>query len=296
MTTRPRVALATCAEFSQYDEDAPALLAALGARSLAVETVDWDDPSADWAAYDLVVISSTWDYVPRRDEFIAWAQRVPHLLNPPEIVRWNTYKGYLKDLASAGVPVVPTAFLAPDDPVDLPVAGEYVVKPAVGAGARDTSRYTTTDDAAAATSHILRLQQRGATVMVQPYLAGIDIQGETALLYLGGEYSHCVRKGALLETGAGDPGDVYRAPTIAAAVAEHAELKVAEQALDAVPGGAAQLLYARVDLLPGPSGSPVLLELELTEPSLYLTLSPDAPARYAAAIAGAADRVVGSVT
>lgn len=295
MTTGPRVALATCKEISQYDEDAPALLAALAAQPLAVESVDWDDPAADWAAYDLVVITSTWDYVPRREEFLAWTQQVPQLLNTPEIVRWNTYKGYLDDLASAGVPVVPTAFLAPGDPVELPVAGEYVVKPAVGAGARDTSRYST-EEAADATAHIARLHHRGITAMVQPYLAAIDTQGESALLYLGGEYSHCVRKGPLLEAGAGDPGDAYREPTIAAASADPAQLEVAEQALQAVPGGPDQLLYARVDLLPGPSGSPVILELELTEPSLFLTHSPGAPARYAAAIAEAADRGVRSTT
>lgn len=294
VTTCPRVALATCVEISQYDEDAPGLLAALAVQPLTVESVNWDDPAADWTAYDLVVITSTWDYFLRYEEFLAWAQRVPHLLNPPDIVRWNTHKTYLDDLARAGVPVVPTVFLTPGDPVDLPVSEEYVVKPAVGAGARDTARYSS-EEADAAASLVARLHGRGLTAMVQPYLAGVDTHGESALLYLGGEYSHCVRKGQILEVGAGDGGDVYRQPTITAVAATPAELNVAEQALQAVPGGAAQLLYARVDLIPGPAGSPVLLELELTEPSLYLNHSPDAPTRYAVAIAEAADRVPRSV-
>lgn len=289
MTSRPKVALVTCAEMSQYDEDAPDLLAALAAESVAAESMDWDDPTVDWAGYDLVVIRSTWDYATRRDEFVAWARRVPHLLNPADIIEWNTHKGYLAELDNAGVPVVPTTFATPDDPVDLPTAGEYVIKPAVGAGARDTARYTGAQ-ATEATSHLARLHHAGHTAMIQPYLTGVDVHGETSLLYLGGVYSHSIRKDAVLADGAGAVEGIYHTPAISLRSPEPAEWAVAEQGLEAVPGGPSRLLYARIDLVPGPAGAPVLLELELTEPSLFLTHSPGAAQRFAAAIAAAADR------
>ena len=44
-------------------------------------------------------------------------------------------------------------------------------------------------------------------------------------------------------------------------------------------------LYARVDLLPGPDGAPQIVEVELTEPSLYLAYADNAAERFAAAIA-----------
>ncbi len=294
MTSRPRVALATSAEFLQHDEDAPPLLAALAARDVSAEAAAWEDPAVDWAGYDLVVIRSTWDYAERHADFVSWAQRVPHLLNGVDIVKWNTDKRYLTDLAAAGVPVVDTTFIGPGEPAILPSEGEYVVKPAVGAGARDTVRYTSSD-AEVARLHVARLHRAGRTVMVQPYIEQVDLHGESALLYVGGQYSHSVLKGALLTAGT-DVGGEYREPTIAARVPDPAQFAVAEQALRAVPGGPAQLLYARVDLLPGPAGSPLLLELELTEPHLYLGYAPGAVEQFAAAIAAAADRVVPTVT
>lgn len=294
MNRSPRVALATCAQLPDQDEDGPALIAALADRGVvAAEPVVWDDRAVNWAGYDLVVIRSTWDYSAHRDDFVAWAQGVPCLLNPADIVRWNTHKGYLAELARAGIPVVPTAFLAPGDPVDLPASGEYVVKPAVGAGARDTARYRG-EEAAAAQSHVARLHQAGRTAMVQPYLTDIDVHGETSVIYVGGEYSHSIRKAPLLAASGPENDDNREA--ISARTPSPAELALAELALQAVPGGPAQLLYARVDLLPGPDGSPVLIELELTEPSLFLAHSPGAVDQFAEAIESAADRATEAVS
>jgi hypothetical protein len=60
---------------------------------------------------------------------------------------------------------------------------------------------------------------------------------------------------------------------------------VADAVLAAVaPLGHGDLLYARVDLVPGDDGAPLLLELELTEPSLNLAVGGDAAKRLAAAI------------
>ena len=244
----------------------------------------WDDHSVHWASYDLVVLRATWDYPLRRDEFVNWAESVPRLVNPADVVRWNTDKRYLRDLEGAGVPVVPTTWFSAGDAVALPVDGEYVVKPVVGAGGQDTARYRP-EHADLAAKHAERLLAQGQRVMVQPYLSAVDDLGETALLYLGGEYSHAIRKGPLLTAPHSIVDGLFRPESVGPREPSAAERELAEQALAAVPGGAHRLLYARVDLLPGPGGAPRLLELELTEPSFFLTTAPGAAERFAEVLA-----------
>jgi hypothetical protein len=285
----PRIALVTCRELPVGDDDGPALQAACTAVGLDADWRVWDDPAVDWGSYDLVVIRCTWDYVPRRDEFVAWARSVPRLANPAEVVCWNTDKTYLRDLAAAGAPVVPTTWLDPTGPdapseVRLPDHGDYVVKPAIGAGAQNTGRYAP-EDGVRAREHATRLLAAGQRVMVQPYLAAVDEVGETALLYCGGQFSHAVRKGALLTGPADVVEGLYRPETIDPREPSAAELAAGEAVLAAVPGGADRLLYARVDLAPGPDGAPLLLELEVTEPSFFLGAAPGAADRFARAVA-----------
>jgi glutathione synthase/RimK-type ligase-like ATP-grasp enzyme len=281
-----RIALATAAALPKLDEDGPLLLGALAERGLTGEPAVWDDPTVDWASFGLVVVRSTWDYARRRSEFLEWARmvdQVTRLANPLEVLAWNTDKRYLRELASVGLPVVPTTWLEPGDPTELPSSGEYVVKPAVSAGARDTNRYRPGDDAAAV-AHIERLQREGRTVMVQPYLPGVDTRGETALLHLGGRYSHAVRKGPMLHPGDGPVAGLYREEDIRPRIANGAERSVAERVLAAVPR-MTDLLYARVDLVPGSDGEPVLIEVELTEPSLFLSHAEGAARQLGDAIA-----------
>jgi glutathione synthase/RimK-type ligase-like ATP-grasp enzyme len=279
------VALATCRDHPAGDEDAPLLLAACAAAGLDVDWRVWDDAAVHWRSYDLVVIRSTWDYVPRRDDFIAWAESQPRLANPADLIRWNTDKTYLRDLAAAGVPVVPTEYLEPGEQPAWPAEwAEVVVKPAIGAGGQDTARYGA-DEADKARTHAGKLLAAGRRVVVQPYLAGVDDVGETAVVYVGGAYSHTLGKAALLQPGA--PAEIdglWRPERIEAREPSAAERAVAEQALAAVPGGPERLLYARVDLLPGPAGDPLVIEVELTEPSLFLTTVPAGADRFAAAI------------
>ena len=281
----PRVALATCRDHPAGDEDGPLLLAACAAVGLDVDWRVWDDAAVHWRSYDLVVIRSTWDYVPRRDDFVAWAQSQPRLANPADVVRWNTDKTYLRDLTAAGVPVVPTRHLDPGDRPDWPVGwAEVVVKPAVSAGSQDTARYGP-DEADRAHAHAAELLAAGRRVLVQPYLAAVDEVGETAVVQVGGAYSHAVGKAALLEPGGAAVIDaLWRPERLEEREPSAAERAVAEQALAAVPGGPERLLYARVDLLPGPAGEPLVIEVELTEPSLFLTAAPAAADRFAAAI------------
>jgi len=284
----PAVAVVTASVARGLDDDLAPLCDALDRRGIAHRLVDWDDPAVDWGAFGLVVVRSVWDYPRRRDELLAWAERVAArapVLNPPAILRWSSDKRYLADLERAGVPVVATAFAAPGREMDWPDAEEVVVKPAVSAGSLDTERYPA-GRLGAARAHVARLHAEGRTAMAQPYLAAVEERGETALVHLGGAYSHAIRKGPMLVPGLEVVSGLFVEEDIRPAAPSAREAAVARAALAAVPGGAERLLYARVDLVPGPDGEPVVLELELLEPSLFLAHAPGAADRLAAAIAG----------
>ncbi|MCM0675418.1 hypothetical protein NCC78_12070 [Micromonospora phytophila] len=287
----PRVALVTCTELADLDPDDRLLLAPLARRGVTAVPVVWDDPAADWSAYDLAVLRSPWDYAPRRDEFVSWADTVPTLANPADVVRWNTDKRYLAELSAAGVPTVPTGWVAPGERWEPPAEhGEYVVKPAVSAGSQDTGRYDLADPEhrRLAAAHVRRLGDAGRLAMAQPYLTAVDTAGETALLFLAGPdgpvFSHAIRKGPMLTGPDLGPDGLYKPEEITTRTATPEQLAVAEKTLAVVPGGVQRLLYARVDLIPGPDGNPVLVELELTEPSLFLGYADGAPERLADAI------------
>lgn len=271
---RPRVALATFDGFPElYDDDRLALGPLHDAGVDAVPVV-WD-AGADWSSYDLVVVRSTWDYTLRREQFLDWASGVPRLHNPFEVLAWNTDKRYLSELAAAGVPVVPTTFVAPGEPFEVP-SYEHVVKPTVSAGARDTRRFAAGESSQA---HAQALLEAGRTVMVQPYQAAVDDAGETALLSFLGEHSHAARKDPVLVPTLADPHDV----AITRRTASEAERAVARAALACVPVDG-PLLYARVDVVPGPDGQPLLMELEVTEPCLFFGQAPGSAERFAAAV------------
>ncbi|KUM81140.1 hypothetical protein J7F01_17560 [Streptomyces sp. ISL-22] len=274
----PRIALVTCRPGPEVtvDHDLPVLVRALQEAGAEADAVYWDDDAVDWGGYDLAVLRSTWDYSWRAAEFLAWAQRcgkATRLANPAEVVRWNADKRYLGDLAAAGVPVVPTRYLAPGDSPDLPDGHEYVVKPTSGAGARFAARYTP-DQHDTAVRQLARMHAEGFTAMVQPYVASIDVSGERALQFYGGRLLHASRKGAVLTPGTPYDERKVAHPGLEPWTPAPAELAVAERALAAVPV-AHELLYARVDLVDGedgPGGEPRVMELELVEPNLFLSL------------------------
>lgn len=287
MAGTPRIAVVTYDPRGEEhkDRDLPVLVAALREAGADAVAVHWDDPSADWAAFDLALIRSTWDYSWRAEEFTAWAERcgkATRLANPVDIVRWNADKRYLGQLAEAGVPVVPTRYFAPGDPVDLPADREYVVKPASGAGARYAARYPAGERDAAA-RQVERMHAEGFTVMVQPYLTGIDTHGERALQFFGGRLLHAGVKGAVLAPGTPYDADKVAHPDLRPWEPTAAELAVAERALAAVPGDQ-EPLYARVDLVTGPDGEPCVMELELIEPNLFLWLHPGSVPRVVEAV------------
>ena len=275
----PRLALATCAALPDLDADSALVLPELAALGVAAEVVVWDRSDVDWDSYDLVVVRSVWDYTGRREEFLAWARAVPRLVNPYDVLGWNTSKAYLRDLAAAGVPVVPTVVAAPGEAYDLPARGEVVVKPAVSAGARDTARVP----AGRAGPLVAALHRQGRTAVVQPYQSGVDEAGETAVVWFDGTLSHSARKAPLLVPGAPPPDADDE--VMSARTATDEEVRVAAAALAVVPGSGGDLPYARVDLVPGDDGRPRVLEVEVTEPSLFLQQAPGSAARFAAALA-----------
>jgi glutathione synthase/RimK-type ligase-like ATP-grasp enzyme len=286
-----RVALATCREFPALEADDARLVEPLARRGIVAAPAVWDDPAVDWAGFDLVVLRSTWDYPQKAAAFLAWIDRLPRVLNPAPVVRWNADKHYLRDLAAAGVPVVPTAFVAPGEAVTLP-GGPVVVKPAVGAGSKDAARYGP-GQAGEAVAHVRRLHRAGMAALVQPYLDRVEADGEADLVFLGGRYSHAARKGAMLGGGPRVEGPLFFHEDIRPHEATPAERAVAERALAAVPGGADRLLYGRVDLLPAAGGGLVVTEVELIEPSLFLGHGPDSAERLADLIGQAAGTVRG---
>lgn len=282
-----KVLFASCAEVPTGDGDDDALVGALADLGVHAEWAPWDS-GADFASADLVVLRSTWDYTERLPEFLAWCDTVPALANPVSVLRWNTDKSYLVELADRGVPIVPTTLLQPGDRPVWP-SGEFVVKPAVGAGSRGALRVAD-GDFAAADAH---WESLGVKALVQPYQSNVDSNGENALVFFGGQYSHAFTKSAMLTREAElDPSGTFIVERLRPAAPDAAQRRVAEDAVDAAVTllgiRRADLLYARVDLVSGSDGAPLLLELELSEPSLGFRQTDDsAPLRFASAVRAA---------
>lgn len=292
------LALVTAVSATGHDDDLVALLQACTQAGLQARAVAWDDATISWRRFDAALLRSPWDYTERLAEFLGWCDRVEQstqLLNPLPVVRWNTDKHYLADLASAGVPVVPTLFVEPEaEPLEAlqafllqQPAMEFVIKPTVSAGARDTQRYARTQEFAAS-NHIARLLEQTRSVMLQPYLCSVDHAGETALIYFNGEFSHAIRKGALLRPEQPATETPNALGDITPRDADPDERALAELALSAVARRLQleqPLPYARIDLIRDDHGLPTLLELELTEPSLFFDQAPGSADQFAAVLA-----------
>ena len=287
--TRGSVALVTCREALGIDYDMPLLLEAVRAAGIAVDEVCWDDESIDWSTYNHVVIRSTWDYHRRYDEFMQWVRSVSSvstMSNSLDVITWNTDKHYLAEVAAMGLPVVPTVFIEPghdgwpDQVHDLLAHGDVVVKPAISAGSNDTERHSNFD---AAQKHIAELLLAQRSVMLQPYMADVDVQSETGLVFIDGKFSHAFAKGPLLAQAKNMSGGLYAEEEIGVRQPTAEQLLIGERAVKWLLSRFGKLLYARVDLLPTAQG-PVIIEIELTEPSLYLLLHPEAATELANAL------------
>jgi len=280
-----RVAFATCWAFPDgAEEDRPA------AALLGADFVRWDDPDVDWSAYDRVVIRSTWDYTFRVGEFLGWTRSLGErrLRNTPQLVAFNSDKRYLAELSCR---TVPTLYVGPGD--RLPeLTGEVVVKPNVSAGARDTGRFSESSHPAAL-ALIEQIRATGRTALVQPHVASVASEGETALVFIGGEPSHAARKKPILaadevaptlEDGLRVAKAMLDEDLVEPGQATVAQMQLARSLLNEISARFGMPLYARVDVVDDAGGEPMLLELEVVEPRLFLHLAPGAAERLAAAV------------
>lgn len=287
----PRLALVTCERLGAAPADERLLEAALRRKGVETGWVAWDHPSTDWSGYDGVLIRTAWDYTDRVAAFRQWARAVGRrttLWNPAEVVAWNSHKGYLLDLAAQDVPIVPTRLLSADKPDGLDAVlaerAEVVVKPAVGAGASGTSRWSSDPTGAAGAARTL--MRAGNDVLVQPFIPDVARTGETSLVFVDGDLVHAVAK----MPATGD----YRSQPEHGGVLRSVQATPAREALGqtALAGAArcigvdaGSILYARVDCV-DLDGEPRLMELELIEPDLFFALGDGAAERLARAVRG----------
>ena len=259
---------------------------ALARRGLTVDAAVWNDAAVDWSRAGICVIRSTWDYHLDYAGFLRWAQRVASvtpLWNPLPIVKWNSHKSYMQDIERRGAPIVPTVWLQAGSVQDIAALmrargwERAVVKPVVGLATRGVLLVDLKDgELTAAQAHVDGLL-RDQDVMVQPFLRSVESYAERALVFIDGEYSHAASKVAFQPLAvAGEAGEML-------VTADAEEIEVATRVARMADG---RVLYARVDLLRGDDGRPRVIEFELVEPSLFLSLYPPAAERFASVLAG----------
>ena len=291
------IALVTDAESINNDFDMPLLIQACDLLGIKTEIVRWDDLSINWSKYVLVILRSPWSYVDRFNEFIKWCSDIDKkttLLNPLKVVSWGLNKKYLLDLKDKSVDIITTLLIEQKEQNVNIIVNDFlkknrlndkiVIKPSVGAYSRGVKIFSTNEQEQII-SYINELHSSGNDVLIQPYLTSINSNGETDLVYFDGNYSHSIRKNALLQPdgSVSEPLQEYRKSRNAS----KAELNVAERALKAVTeifSLEKPLLYARIDLVLDDSGKPVILEMEISEPSLNLPFAEGSALRLAEAI------------
>jgi glutathione synthase/RimK-type ligase-like ATP-grasp enzyme len=281
----PQIALATCEELPDLDPDDQPLVEHFHKMGIEATPAIWSDPTINWAGFDHIIIRNTWDYTNRLEEFLTWVKTYQsRIQNSYDVILWNSNKIYLKDLAVAGFPIVETQFVTdPHGDWELPTLGDFVVKPTVSAGSQDTLRLRTSDPDCRSRAHDLieRILSQGKTAMVQPYMMAVDEIGETAQLFIGGEYSHAIRKGPLLVPnveGEKEHG-LFLKEDISPREPKLEQRELATALMGYVSQRFGVPLYARVDLLEDSDGKPVVLELELVEPSMFFATAPQSAAR-----------------
>ncbi len=289
-----RVALITYSGVPAITTDDRLLRDALVARGAEVEARPWDT-KVDWSVYHRIILRSCWNFHHRPEEFRGWVNDVKErhdgsMMNGPELVQWSVDKRYLRDLDARGVAIVPTIWVSMADGDEIPdldalIAEQgwdagTVVKPAISATAHQTWRVGPDEAEAHQERFEALLASSPGGVMVQPFLPEIE-DGEWSLVFLGGEFSHAVKK----RPAAGDfrvqhdfGGTIERCEPDPALVDDaSAALRAAAEATDT---GLEEILYARVDGVVR-AGRLLLMELELIEPVLFFAQAPGAAARMA---------------
>lgn len=270
------LAIATCKQLPEPDPDQAPFMDALAARGIDAPLLAWDDPAVAWDDVPRVLIRSTWNYPDAPDAFIAWAERLgSRLVNPPAIIRWNVHKGYLGQLAADGLDVVPTELVPRGSPLTLSSVladtgwTRVVAKPAISVGSMLTRKQSPDDVDDAWFAECLRTRD----MLVQPYVASVDDYGERSLVWIDGEVTHAIRKNPRFA------GGVENVSTSSVDVAVDERAFAHDAIARAIRLTGARPRYARIDQARDADGKPMLMELELIEPSLFFRQGPAALAR-----------------
>ena len=227
------------------------------------------------------------DWSSRRERFFTWLDQLPPglaVLNPVETLRWVAHKGYLRELADAGIPVVPTVWVDAGTPADLAAIcrergwSDAIIKPAVGSGSLGVCRVSSAATADQAQGVITRALRHGRDMLVQPYLSSVESEGELSVVFVDRAVSHALRK--VPQPGNFTAQHWHSTITTTTLIADEAAL--VERVVAAAGNG---VLYGRIDLLRDDSGALLLSEIELIAPLLYLDDS--AAGRLADAVASA---------
>jgi glutathione synthase/RimK-type ligase-like ATP-grasp enzyme len=284
-----RFALARCAVLPEPDPDEAPLVAALHALGHEGVGVAWDAPEGaaeSLARFDAIVLRATWNYAQHAEAFRDWldaAARATVMINPLSLVRANLHKRYLLDLASRGVPTVPTEFVDRGGRADvraIAAANQWdavVIKPAVSAGSYRTSRFDAPqfDAAQAFLDDMVAGPTDARDAMIQRFEPAVARGGEVNLIWIDGIVTHAISKRPRF---AGQHEDVTAHTRIT-----DEEHGFARRVLDAAEGQRG-VVFARIDTFRDDSGQLMLSELELIEPSLFFAHGPGAAARLARAI------------
>lgn len=258
--------------------------APLRAAGAIVEAIEWT-ADIDFAGYDLVLPLVAWGYHLRFGEWLALLDRFEKarlpVANPVSVLRWNSDKAYLAELAGKGVATVPSLAFASFSEQALTRAreefgcAELVVKPTISASAYGTYRLGPGDP--------FPEPVRGWRMLVQPWIGEIVSSGEWSLIYFGGVFSHAVAK-------VPRAGEFRVQPEYGGIIGRceppAGSRELAEAALAAAP---APTTYARIDIVVGNEGALQIMELELVEPALFLEHAPDAGGAFARAVLSAAE-------
>jgi hypothetical protein len=266
-------------------DDFPLLATAAAQHGLQLEPRIWQDPTVATGGYDAVLIRACWDYTTQQEAFLAALDRLEaaglRLFNPASVVRWNSCKTYLRDLATAGADVIDTIWLDAVTPRAVAKvfsdfdAAEIVLKPQVGAGSRETIRLKRNGWS----EHDLLAGPQGPA-MAQPFQPAIETDGEWSAFLFGGQRAHVIHKRPA-------PGDWYANVAGAHFAAAPPPPDLDALVPKALAGAPAGLLYARADFVRGTDGRLKLIELEAIEPYLFLTYAPSAADDLVRALAAA---------
>lgn len=280
-----RCAFLTMDDTSGWAIDADLGIAPLNALGWTVETLPWRADGVDWNLQDAVYIGTPWDYPDDPDGFLAALAAIDRssalLVNPLSLVHWNLSKTYLRDLEEKGAAIVPSIWRDSldagmlDDLFAACNSEQVIIKPVVSTNAADT--YLLGPDIDNETRGQLHKTFRQRPFVVQPFIRAILSEGEYSLFYLGGEYSHAIQKvpKATDFRVQEEHGGSIESVDPEARLIETADSVLAK--VDPAP------VYARCDFVRGDDGRFLVMELEIIEPSLYLRMNADAPARFAKA-------------